>query len=99
MVWRFGAVRENGGTGLDSSEEELGLEDVAGDGVGGVVRSKQRARVGTEDCSRVALGGLQGSICGGGESHIDNFLTSMIDKRRMNILLTVRSHPLFTLQS
>ena len=44
---------------MDSSEEELGLEDVAGNGVGGVVSSEERTRVGTEDC-RVPLGGLQG---------------------------------------
>ena len=29
-VWRFEAVEGNGGIGVDSSEEELGLEDVDG---------------------------------------------------------------------
>ena len=58
------------------SEEELGLEDVAENGVGGVVKLEERTRVGPEDC-RVALGGLLGSCCGGGESHIHIFLTRL----------------------
>ena len=44
-VWRFAEVRGNGGTGLDSSEEGLGLEDAAGDGVSGVVKLEGKTRV------------------------------------------------------
>ena len=61
-VWRFEAVGRNGGTGVGSSEEEFGLEDVAGNGVGGVVTLEDRIMsgscgriVGTEDCRVVVV--------------------------------------------
>ena len=38
-VWRFEAVGRNGGTGVDSSEEEFGLVGAAGNGFGGDVES------------------------------------------------------------
>ena len=94
-VWRFEAGSRNGGTGVDSSAEELGTKDIAGEGFGGVVRLKERTRVGTED----ECGGLQGSFCGGRELHVDMFLTLLVDKRRMSRSLTLISHPVLTLQS
>ena len=36
QVWRFEAVEGNGGIGVDSSEEKLGLEDIDRSGIGGV---------------------------------------------------------------
>ena len=52
-VWRFEAVRRNGGTGLDSSDEELGLVEI----MDSVVSSRSRRgfksgrrTVGTVDC-------------------------------------------------
>ena len=101
-VWRFAGVGRNGGPGVDSSEEEFGLVGVSGNGFGGVVKSEERIRVWTEERTDCGLqgsfcGGLQGSFCGGGESHIDMFLTSLIDKRRMSSSLIVRSHPALTL--
>ena len=48
-VWRFEAVGKNGGTGVDSSAEELGTKDIVGDGFGGVVRSEERIQDGTVD--------------------------------------------------
>ena len=42
---------------------------------------------------------LQGSCCRGIELHIDMFVTSLIDRRRMSSSLTVHSYPLLTLQS
>ena len=38
----FEAVGRNGGIGVDSSEGKLGLEDFAGNGVGGVVELEER---------------------------------------------------------
>ena len=80
---------------MDSSEEEFGLVGVAGNGFGGDVELEERSRVGTEDRRDGVLkgsvcGGLQGSYCGGGESHIDIFLKSIIDKRCMNKSAHVR---------
>jgi len=69
-VWRFEAGSRNGGTGVDSSAEELGTKDIAGEGFGGVVRLEERTRVGTEE----ERGGLQGSCFGGRELHIDMFV-------------------------
>ena len=45
-VWRFETVGRNGGIGVDSSEERLGLEDIAGNGVGGVVELEERIKSG-----------------------------------------------------
>ena len=56
-VWRFEAGDGNGGIGADSSVEKLGTKDIAGNGVGGVVRLKERM------CG--CRGGLKGSFCGG----------------------------------
>ena len=61
-VWRFEAVGRNGGTGLDSSEEELGLVEIDGNGFGGVVKMEERIHVRTEDRRD---GGLKGICCGG----------------------------------
>ena len=69
-VWRFEAVGRNGGTGLDSSEEELGLVEIDGNGFGGVVKMEERIHVRTEDrrdggLKGICCGGLQGSFCRG----------------------------------
>jgi hypothetical protein len=40
-VWSFEAVGRNGGPGVDSSAEELGMKDIAGNGFGGVVESEE----------------------------------------------------------
>ena len=48
-VWRFEALEGNVGIGVDSSEEKLGLVDIAGTGFGDVVESEERSRVGTEE--------------------------------------------------
>ena len=48
-MWRFEAAGRNGGIGVDSSEENLGLVDIAENGFGGVVESEERSRVGTEE--------------------------------------------------
>jgi hypothetical protein len=92
---RIKAGRRNGGIGVDSSAEKEGTKDIAGEGFGGVVSWKERSDLGTED----EYEGLQGRFCGGGGSHIDMFLTSLIDRRKMDSSLTVHSHPLITLQS
>ena len=102
-VWRFEAVGRNGGTGVDSSEQEFGLVGVSGNGFGGDVEMEERSRVDAEDRRDGGLkgkccGGLQGSYCGGGESHIDMFLKSIIDKRCMNKSWTERLYPVVTLQ-
>ena len=50
---RFEAAGRNGGIAVDSSEEKFGLEDFAGNGVGGVVELEDRIMsgdCGTEDC-------------------------------------------------
>ena len=56
-MWRFDAVGGNGKMGVDSSEDNLGLEDIDGNGVGGVDGLEDRRLlgncgriVGTEDC-------------------------------------------------
>ena len=41
-VWRFDAAGENRGNGADLSVEKLGLEVIAGSGVGGVVGWEER---------------------------------------------------------
>ena len=45
-MWRFEAVGRNGGIGVDSSEGNLGLEDIAGNGVGGVVELDEKSMSG-----------------------------------------------------
>ena len=95
-VWRFEAGSRNGGTGADSSAEELGTKDIAGEGFGGVVRWKERTRVGTEDeCG--CRGGLKGSFCGGlnidRKSHLQIFHDTIIDVRRMYSSEYILSNP------
>ena len=77
-------------TGVDSSEEEFGLVGVAGNGFGGDVESEERSRVGTEECCGLqgsCCGGLKGRFCGGlnidGKSHMQLFLDTIVDVRRM----------------
>ena len=68
-MWRFEAVGRNGGIGVDSSEETLGLEDIAGNGVGGVVELEERIMsgdCGTEDCRVVVV---EDCRTGGGLNH------------------------------
>ena len=61
-VWRCEAVEENGGIGVDSSTEKLGLEDIDGNGVGGVdevedriLFGNSRRIVGMKDCRVVVV--------------------------------------------
>ena len=62
-VWRFEAVRRNGGIGVDSSEEKLGLEVIDRSGIGGidgleddrVMLGNCGRVVGTEDCRVVVV--------------------------------------------
>ena len=89
-VWRFEAVGRNGGLGVDSSEEKLGLEDIVGNEVGGDVELEERSRVGTEECCGLqgsCCGGLKGSFCGGlsmeNKPHLQIFLDTILDVRRM----------------
>ena len=35
-MWKFEAVEGDGGIGVDSSEDSLGMKDIDGNGVGGV---------------------------------------------------------------
>ena len=87
-VWRFEAEGRNGGIGADSSAETVGMKDIAGNGVGGVVVTEERIQ--ERD------GGLKGRFCGG-RSHIETFLKLIIDKRCMSKSLI--SDPVLTLQS
>ena len=55
-VWRFEAVEGNGGIGVDSSEESLGMKDIDGNGAGGADEVEDsiplgncKGTVGTED--------------------------------------------------
>ena len=41
-VWIFEAAGRNVRIGVDSSEDNLGMKDIAGDGSGGVVESEER---------------------------------------------------------
>ena len=57
-VWRFEGAGRNGGIGVDSSENNLGLEDIAVNGLGGVVELEERIMsgdCGTEDRRIVVL--------------------------------------------
>jgi len=86
---------------VDSSEEELGLEDVAGDGVGGVVKLEERTHVGTEDCRVVVVedcrtGGELKSRSHAGESHMRIFEITTRDSRRMHRSLYFQSSPSLT---
>ena len=90
-VWRLEAAGRNGGIGVDSSEDKLATKEIDGDGFGGVGKSDERSRVGTEE-----FGGLQGSCCGGlkgsfccglsmeNKSHMQMCLDTIIDVRRMH---------------
>ena len=66
------------------------MKDIDGNGFGGVVESEERSRFGTEECCGLrgsCCGGLKGSLCGGlridVKSHMQLFLDTMIDVRRM----------------
>ena len=75
---------------MDSSEDNLGMKEIDGDGFGGVVESEERSRVGTEESCGLrgsCCGGLKGSFCGGlsmvNKSHMQMFLGTIFDVRRM----------------
>ena len=86
-VWRFeeGGDR-NGGLGADSSEENLGKEDIDRSRSGGIDGSEDSRIllegcgriVGTEDCRVVAI-----EDCRTGGSHMDLLLMTIVDVRRM----------------
>ena len=87
-VWRFEAVGRNGGLGVDLSEEKLGLEDIAGNGVSGVVELEERIMsgdCGTEDCRVVVVEDCRtgGGLNHDGKSHMQLCLDTIVDVRRM----------------
>ena len=101
-VWRFEAEDGNGGIGVDSSVEKVGMKDIAGNGFGGVVESEERIMSGScgmngrrvvavEDCRTIEAF----SFCD--KSRVLLFLSTIVDKRRMSKSLT--TNPVLTLQS
>ena len=61
-VWRFGAVGRNGGIGVDSSDEVLGVEDIDRSGIGDIDGLEDQILlgdsvrvVGTQDCRVVVV--------------------------------------------
>ena len=99
-MWIFEDAGRNGGNGADSSVEKLGLEDIAGNGVGGVFGLEERIMsrdCGTEECRVVVVedcrtgGGLDLDV----KSHIHLFLDTVVDVRRMfesSVLSPLSSH-------
>ena len=86
---------------MDSSAEELGMKDIAGHGFGGVVESEERiisGNCGMKDHRVVAVEDCRtggSTFCD--ESHVQLFLSTIVDKRRMSRSLT--TNPTLTLQS
>ena len=95
--WRIEEVDGNGGTGVDSSEEEVGRVDIDGlqvDGINGGIDGLEDDRILLEDCGVVVE-----EDCGIGGLYIDICLTSVVNRRRMNSSLTVQQDPVLTMQS
>ena len=87
---------------MDSSEESLGLEDIAGNGFGGVVELEERimsGNCGTEDRRVVVVEDYRtgGRLNLGDTSYMKFCFDTIVDKRCMNKSLTV--YPVLTLQS
>ena len=74
-------VNRNGGTGVDSSEEKVGSEEVEEDRIGGIDGSED-FRIGiSEDCG---FGGtVHCAIVGPEESHFSMTHKRVLDKRRV----------------
>ena len=90
-------VDGNGGTGGDSSEEKVGKVDIDGlkvDRINGGIDGLEDDRILLDDCGVVAE-----EDCGIKRLHIDIFLTSIIDRRRMDNSLIVQPFPVLTMQS
>ena len=96
-VWRFEAEGRNGGIGADSSAETVGMKDIAGNGVGGVVRLEERMCSCRGGLKGSSCGGLKGSFCGGlnidKTSHLQIFHDTIIDVRRMFRSKFISSNP------
>ena len=88
-MWRCEAVGRNEGIGVDSPEEKLGFEDIAGNGVGGVVELEERTMsgdCGTEGCRVVVVEDCRagGELNNDGKSHMQLLLDTIVDARRMS---------------
>ena len=88
-VWRFGkGGGRKGGSGMDSSEESLGMEGIDGSRHGGIDKVED-FRILLGDCSvdfederRAGIGGLE-SCSMSGELHMNTCLRSICDRRRI----------------
>ena len=91
---------------MDSSEEELGSEDIDGNEVGGVVELEDRimsGNCGTEDTRVVAVedfrtGGELNIFSIAGETHMQFIFDTIVDVRRMCDSLKQYSLPLLSSQ-
>ena len=80
-----------------SSEEKVGKVDIDGlkiDRINGGIDGLEDDRIMLEDCGVVVEEG-----CGIKRLHIDICLTSIIDRRRMNMSLIMQPDPVLTIQS
>ena len=95
--WRIEEVDGDRGTGVDPSEEKVGKVGIDGlkvDRINGGIDGLEDDRILLEDCGVVVE-----EDCGIKRLHIDIFLTSIIDRRRMNSSLIVQPDPVLTMQS